>query len=42
VVTDFAGGNNYMVSGNIVAGNPRIVKDLLVSTQNDWPENLRN
>ncbi|OCG57720.1 inositol monophosphatase [Gilliamella sp. Nev6-6] len=42
VVTDFAGGNNYMVSGNIVAGNPRVVKDLLVSTQNEWPENLRN
>ncbi|PXZ08363.1 inositol-1-monophosphatase [Gilliamella apicola] len=42
VVTDFAGGNNYMVSGNIVAGNPRVVKDLLVTTQNDWPENLRN
>ncbi|MWN05946.1 inositol-1-monophosphatase [Gilliamella sp. Pas-s95] len=42
VITDFAGGNNYLVSGNVVAGNPRIVKDLLVSTQNDWPEKLRN
>ncbi len=41
VVTDFVGGNNYMASGNIVAGNPKVVKDFLVTTQNDWNDKLR-
>lgn len=42
IVTDFAGGNNYMVSGNVLAGNPKVVKDFLVMTQNEWSEKLRN
>lgn len=41
VMTDFVGGNNYMVSGNVVAGNPKIVKDFLITTQNQWDEKLR-
>ncbi|HGK8530541.1 TPA: inositol-1-monophosphatase [Yersinia enterocolitica] len=31
VVTDFAGGHNHFSSGNIVAGNPRVVKGILQS-----------
>ncbi|ABF13949.1 inositol-1-monophosphatase [Candidatus Palibaumannia cicadellinicola] len=29
LVTDFNGGNNHLFSGNIIAGNPRIVKSML-------------
>ncbi|VAX76646.1 Inositol-1-monophosphatase [Serratia symbiotica] len=29
LVTDFVGGHNYFSSGNIVAGNPRVVKAIL-------------
>lgn len=29
LVTDFAGGHNYLLSGNLVAGNPRVVKAIL-------------
>ncbi|PLK58489.1 hypothetical protein CEX73_02190 [Candidatus Palibaumannia cicadellinicola] len=29
LVTDFTGGNNYQLSGNIIAGNPRVVKSML-------------
>lgn len=42
VITDFAGGTNYIVSGNIVAGTPKVVKEFLTLTQQDWPECLRN
>lgn len=31
VVTDFVGGHNHFSSGNIVAGNPRVVKGILQS-----------
>lgn len=41
IVTDFAGNNNYMASGNVVAGHPRIVKDFFVMTQNLWDEKLK-
>lgn len=41
IMTDFAGNNNYMVSGNVVAGTPKIVKDFLSLTQNDWPDRLK-
>ena len=29
LVTDFAGGHNQAVSGNTVAGNPKVMKALL-------------
>ncbi|MDF7671080.1 inositol-1-monophosphatase [Orbaceae bacterium ESL0721] len=41
VMTDFAGNTNYMVSGNIIAGNPKIVKDFIVTTQNLWDDRLK-
>ncbi|MCT6874601.1 inositol-1-monophosphatase [Frischella perrara] len=41
IITDFNGGSNYMVSGNIVAGSPKIVKEFLSLTQNDWPDRLK-
>ncbi|WP_392551904.1 inositol-1-monophosphatase [Orbus wheelerorum] len=41
IVTDFAGGNNYMVSGNVVAGSPKVVKDFITLTSNDWPDRLK-
>lgn len=41
IVTDFVGGNNYMTSGNIVAGTPKVVKDFITLTQNEWPDRLK-
>ncbi|MDF7666509.1 inositol-1-monophosphatase [Orbaceae bacterium ESL0727] len=41
VITDFAGNNNYMTSGNVIAGHPKVVKDLLVMTQDLWDERLK-
>jgi len=29
IITDFTGGHNYVSTGNIVAGNPKVVKSLL-------------
>ena len=31
IVCDFTGGHNYMLTGNIVAGNPRVVKAMLAN-----------
>ncbi|OBX04002.1 inositol monophosphatase [Gallibacterium genomosp. 3] len=33
LVTDFVGGHNYLTSGNIVAGAPRITKQILTKLQ---------
>jgi myo-inositol-1(or 4)-monophosphatase len=33
LVSDFQGGNNYMKSGNIIAGNPKCFKGLLQTVQ---------
>ncbi|RKS85135.1 myo-inositol-1(or 4)-monophosphatase [Orbus hercynius] len=41
IMTDFVGGNNYMVSGNIVAGNPKVVKEFITLTQSEWPDRLK-
>ena len=41
IATDFAGGSNYFVSGNLIAGNPKVVKEFLMLTQNLWDERLR-
>ena len=40
IATDFAGGHNYDNSGNIVCGNPRIVKALLAKIREELPESL--
>lgn len=41
MATDFAGGHSYMVSGNIVAANPNILKKFIAYTQNEWPDALK-
>ncbi|AOM39297.1 inositol-1-monophosphatase [Xenorhabdus hominickii] len=41
IVTDFVGGHNYINSGNIVAGNPRIVKDILSEIREELTEALK-
>ena len=40
ITTDFAGGHNFYSSGNIVCGNPRVVKSLLEKIREDLPESL--
>ena len=41
VVTDFVGGHNYFSSGNVVAGNPRVVKALLGTMREELSEALK-
>lgn len=41
IMTDFAGGTNYMASGNVVAGNSKLVKDFLATTLNQWQDRLK-
>lgn len=41
LVTDFTGGHGYMHSGNIVAGNARVVKALLSSLREELSEALK-
>ncbi|MER2472281.1 inositol-1-monophosphatase [Photorhabdus laumondii] len=41
IVTDFVGGHNYIHSGNIVAGNPRVVKDILAEMRDELSEALK-
>ncbi|MCC8379018.1 MULTISPECIES: inositol-1-monophosphatase [unclassified Xenorhabdus] len=41
IVTDFVGGHNYISSGNIVAGSPRIVKDMLSEMREELTEALK-
>jgi fructose-1,6-bisphosphatase/inositol monophosphatase family enzyme len=40
ITTDFAGGHNFYSSGNIVCGNPRVVKSLLEKIRDELPESL--
>ncbi|WP_409422714.1 inositol-1-monophosphatase [Pseudaeromonas sp. ZJS20] len=40
LATDFVGGHNFYTSGNIVCGNPRVVKCLLAKIREDLPESL--
>lgn len=42
VVTDFVGGHNYLNSGNTIAGNPKVVKEIVTSIQPDLLENLKH
>ena len=41
LVADFAGGHNYLQSGNIVAGNPKVFKSLLTAINPHLNEALR-
>jgi myo-inositol-1(or 4)-monophosphatase len=34
IITDFGGGNNYLSTGNIVAGNPTVHTEILQATKN--------
>ncbi len=41
LVCDFTGGHNYMSTGNIVAGNPRVVKNMLAEMRDELSEALK-
>ncbi|WP_127960213.1 inositol-1-monophosphatase [Serratia microhaemolytica] len=41
VVSDFVGGHNHFKSGNLVAGNPRVVKALLATLREELSEALK-
>lgn len=41
LVTNFVGGTDYLTSGNIVAGNGRVVKEVLTSIQPVLTEDLK-
>lgn len=41
IMTDFIGNHNYLASGNIVAGNPRIVRDILNVMKDELSEALK-
>jgi len=40
-VTDFKGGNNYLVSGNILVANPKLYKHMVQTITKTIPEALR-
>ncbi|CAI2508899.1 inositol-1-monophosphatase [Serratia marcescens] len=41
LVTDFVGGHNHFSSGNVVAGNPRVVKAMLATMREELSEALK-
>lgn len=41
LVCDFTGGHNYLMTGNIVAGNPRVVKTMLALMRDELSEALK-
>lgn len=41
LVTDFTGGHNFLFSGNVVAGNARVVKTLLATMRDELSEALK-
>lgn len=41
LVTDFIGGHNHFSSGNVVAGNPRVVKAILSTLREELSEALK-
>lgn len=41
LVCDFTGGHNYMTTGNIVAGNPRVVKAMLANMRDELSDALK-
>ncbi|UDG81192.1 Inositol-1-monophosphatase [Candidatus Hartigia pinicola] len=41
IITDFIGNHNYLISGNLVAGSPRIVQHMLFIMRNELSEVLK-
>ncbi|CAA2931198.1 inositol-1-monophosphatase [Arsenophonus endosymbiont of Bemisia tabaci] len=41
IVTDFVGGHNYLTSGNLLAGSPRIVKKMVLEMQTELSDLLK-
>ncbi|HGJ5877185.1 MAG TPA: inositol-1-monophosphatase [Arsenophonus sp.] len=41
IVTDFVGGHNYISSGNLLAGSPRLVKKMVPEIQTELTELLK-
>src|SRR5690554_1895507 len=41
IVTDFAGGHDFMRSGNVVAGNPKVVQHLLTKARPHLPASMK-
>lgn len=41
LVCDFTGGHNYLLTGNIVAGNPRMVRSMLALMRDELSEALK-
>ncbi|EAA2973585.1 inositol-1-monophosphatase [Escherichia coli] len=41
IVSDFTGGHNYMLTGNIIAGNPRVVKAMLANMRDELSDALK-
>lgn len=41
LVCDFTGGHNYMLTGNLVAGNPRVVKAMLATMRDELSDALK-
>ncbi|MFP3013698.1 MAG: inositol-1-monophosphatase [Arsenophonus sp. NC-XBC3-MAG3] len=41
IITDFVGGHNYLISGNLLAGSPRIVKKMVSEIQTELSELLK-
>ncbi|MCT4716743.1 inositol-1-monophosphatase [Enterobacteriaceae bacterium H18W14] len=41
LVCDFTGGHNHLITGNIVAGNPRVVKSMLAVMRDELSEALK-
>ncbi|MFP3019572.1 MAG: inositol-1-monophosphatase [Arsenophonus sp.] len=41
IITDFVGGHNYFTSGNFLAGNPRLVKKMVLEIENKLNDSLK-
>jgi len=41
LVCDFTGGHNYIMTGNLVAGNPRVVKAMLANMREELSDALK-
>ena len=41
IMTDFVGDHNYITSGNVIAGSPRVVRDILALMRDELNEALK-
>lgn len=41
VITDFVGGHNYLMSGNIIAGNPKVVREIIFTIKDELSDTLK-